>query len=280
MKILVTGVNGQLGCDVVKRLGALNIECRGVDIADFDLTDEHETLSYIKNYAPDAIIHCAAYTAVDKAQDEPEICENVNVTGTLNMLKGAECVNAKLMYISTDYVFEGVGDRAYKPHDAKNPKNVYGRTKLLGEIALKDYEKSFIVRTSWVFGKNGNNFIKTMLKLSLQRSELNVVDDQIGSPTYTYDLARLLCDMIVTEKYAVYHATNEGYCSWAELARYAFECAGKNTVVHGIPTEGYPTKALRPKNSRLDKTCLDTAEFARLPHWRDAVKRYVKSIEV
>ena len=276
MKVLVTGVKGQLGFDVCKELDKRNIENKGIDRDDCDITDEQAVLSYIKNYAPDVVVHCAAYTAVDRAEDEKEICYNVNVKGTEYIARVCKEIDAKMVYISTDYVFEGTGDKAYEVQDNTAPDNTYGITKYQGEEAVrKILSKYFIIRISWVFGINGNNFINTMMKLGESRSELNVVADQIGSPTYTYDTAPLICDMIATEKYGTYHATNEGYCSWADLAEYIFSVTGQKVLVHHIKSEEYPTKASRPKNSRLSKASLDNAGFKRLPDWQDAVKRYI-----
>ncbi len=276
MKVLVTGVKGQLGFDVCKELDKRNIENKGIDRDDCDITDEQAVLSYIKNYAPDVVVHCAAYTAVDRAEDEKEICYNVNVKGTEYIARACKEIDAKMVYISTDYVFEGTGDKAYEVQDNTAPDNTYGITKYQGEEAVrKILSKYFIIRISWVFGINGNNFINTMMKLGESRSELNVVADQIGSPTYTYDTAPLICDMIATEKYGTYHATNEGYCSWADLAEYIFSVTGQKVLVHHIKSEEYPTKASRPKNSRLSKASLDNAGFKRLPDWQDAVKRYI-----
>lgn len=276
MKVLVTGVKGQLGFDVCKELDKRNIENKGIDRDDCDITDEQAVLSYIKNYAPDVVVHCAAYTAVDRAEDEKEICYNVNVKGTEYIARACKEIDAKMVYISTDYVFEGVGETAYEVDDKATPDNTYGITKYQGEEAVrKILEKYFIIRISWVFGINGNNFINTMMKLGESRSELNVVADQIGSPTYTYDLSPLICDMIATDKYGTYHATNEGYCSWADLAEYIFSVTGQKVLVHHIKSEEYPTKASRPKNSRLSKASLDNAGFKRLPDWQDAVKRYI-----
>lgn len=276
MKVLVTGVKGQLGFDVCNELTKRNIENKGIDKEDCDITDEQAVLSYIKNYAPDVVVHCAAYTAVDRAEDDKEICYNVNVKGTEYIARACKEIDAKMVYISTDYVFEGKGDTAYEVDDKAAPDNTYGLTKYQGEEAVrKILNKYFIIRISWVFGINGNNFINTMMKLGESRSELNVVADQIGSPTFTYDLAPLICDMIATDKYGIYHATNEGYCSWAEFAEYIFSVTGQKVLVHHIKSEEYPTKASRPKNSRLSKASLDNAGFKRLPHWQDAVKRYI-----
>lgn len=279
MKILVTGARGQLGFDVVKELNERKIDCVGADIEDFDITDPKATTQFIINCQPDAIIHCSAYTAVDKAEDDLELCRAVNVEGTRNIAEMCKQIDAKMIYISTDYVFPGDGEGFYETDDITGPLGAYGQTKLDGELAIKELlNRYFIVRISWVFGVNGNNFIKTMLKLSGIHAEINVVSDQIGSPTYTADLASLLCDMVVTEKYGVYHATNEGICSWAELAEEAFRVASRNTKVNYIKTAEYPTRAIRPKNSRLSKKSLDEAGFKRLPEWRDAVKRYIKII--
>lgn len=276
MKVLVTGVKGQLGFDVCIELDKRNIENKGIDREDCDITDENAVLNYIKEYAPDVVIHCAAYTAVDRAEDEKEICYNVNVKGTEYIARACKEVNAKMVYISTDYVFEGVGDNAYEVQDKTAPNNTYGITKYEGEEVVRNIlDKYFIIRISWAFGTNGNNFINTMMKLGESKSELSVVADQIGSPTFTYDLAPLICDMIATEKYGIYHATNEGYCSWAEFAEYIFSVTGQNVIVHHIKSEEYPTKASRPKNSRLSKASLDKAGFKRLPEWKDAVKRYI-----
>ena len=276
MKILVTGVKGQLGYDVVKVLEERNIECLGVDIDDFDITDADATSGYIIKYAPNAVIHCSAYTAVDKAEDELELCRKVNVDGPRNIAAVCKEIGAKMIYISTDYVFPGIGDKPYEADDPTGPLGAYGQTKLDGELAVKEIlSRFFIVRISWVFGINGNNFVKTMLRLGKERKEINVVCDQIGSPTYTADLAPLLCDMVVTEKYGTYHATNEGYCSWAEFTEEIFKLAGYSTKVIPIPTSEYPTKAKRPLNSRMSKKSLDRAGFKRLPLWQDAVSRYV-----
>lgn len=279
MKVLVTGVGGQLGYDVMKELKKRGIDCCGADRAEFDITDFQATKNFIKDYMPDAVIHCSAYTAVDKAEEEIELCRAVNAEGTENIAKVCKDINAKMIYISTDYVFPGTGEHFYEPDDNTAPCNVYGETKLEGELAVKRLlEKYFIVRISWVFGINGNNFIKTMLKLGISRKELSVVADQVGSPTYTADLAILLVDMVLTEKYGIYHATNEGICSWADFAEKIFAAAGLAVKVNHITSEEYPTKATRPKNSRMSKNKLVENGFNRLPSWEDAVERYVKLI--
>ena len=278
-KVLVTGRDGQLGYDVLKVLAARSIEAKGVDINDFDITDEQAVLAYIAQYQPTDIIHCAAYTAVDKAESEAERCEAINVAGSKNIAKACKEMGAQMVYVSTDYVYPGTGETAYETDAATGPQSVYGKTKLGGEQAAALAEKLFIVRTSWVFGKNGGNFVKTMLRLGAEREQLNVVDDQIGSPTYTADLAPLLCDLIMSEKYGIYHATNEGFCSWAEFAQEIFAAAGLCCTVNFIPTSEYPTPAQRPLNSRLSKACLDRAGFHRLPAWQDALRRYLAEIE-
>lgn len=279
MKVLVTGASGQLGFDCVKELERRHIVVRGVNSKDFPLTDFAVMQQYLLDYKPDAVIHCAAYTAVDKAEEEAAACEAVNVIGTRNLAKLCHEIDAKLLYISTDYVFAGDGDKFYEPQDEKKPQNVYGLSKLKGEQAVAaELEKYFIVRISWVFGINGKNFIRTMLNLSKTHTELNVVNDQIGSPTYTSDLAVLLADIIQSDKYGIYHATNEGTCSWADFAREIFKQARKAVTVNDVPATAYPTKAKRPYNSRLSKACLDKAGFKRLPAWQDAVKRYLQEL--
>jgi len=278
MKILITGAKGQLGHDVVKALTTRGIEHKGVDVDDCDITDKSAVFHAINEYKPNAVIHCAAYTAVDRAEDEAELCHKINVDGTRFIAEACSNVDAKMLYISTDYVFPGHGEHFHKPDHSVGPASVYGNTKLGGEIAVKEtLEKYFIVRISWVFGENGANFVKTMLRLGRERDSLNIVSDQIGSPTYTADLAPLLCDMASSEKYGIYHATNEGTCSWAEFAQEIFRLANLPTQVNPIPTSEYPTKAIRPFNSRLDKSNLDKADFGRLPEWNDALKRFLKT---
>ncbi len=279
MKVLVTGVGGQLGYDVMRELHKRGIDCCGTDRVEFDITDYNATHKFITAYAPDAVIHCSAYTAVDKAEDEPELCRTVNAGGTENIAKVCQEIDAKMLYISTDYVFPGNGEAFYNVDDSTAPQNVYGQTKLEGELAVqKLVQKYFIVRISWVFGINGNNFIKTMLRLAETHKELGVVADQIGSPTYTADLAVLLVDMVQTDKYGTYHATNEGVCSWADFAEKIFATAGVEVKVNRIVSEAYPTKAKRPKNSRLSKAKLVQQGFGLLPSWQNAVERYIKEV--
>lgn len=279
MKVLVTGVRGQLGYDVCRCLTQRGIENRGVDIEDFDLTDEQAVRTYIGDYAPDAVVHCAAYTAVDRAEDNEALCRAVNVDGTAYVARACREVGAKMMYFSTDYVFAGTGENFYQTDDPKAPLSVYGRTKLDGELAAqREVEKLFIVRISWVFGINGANFVKTMLRLGTQHDTLRVVNDQIGSPTYTADLAPLVCDMLQTERYGVYHATNEGVCSWAEFAVQIMREGGLDVRIEPVTTQEYGAKAPRPSNSRLSKKSLDEAGFSRLPTWQDALHRYIKQL--
>jgi dTDP-4-dehydrorhamnose reductase len=278
MKILVTGVNGQLGFDVVNELKSRGIEAFGVDVAEMDITNAEQVKDVITNAHVDAIIHCAAYTAVDKAEDMPEVCKIVNVDGTRNIAQVCSDLDLKMIYISTDYVFDGKGTEAFEIDSPKNPNNVYGHTKSDGEDeVLKLVKKHFIVRISWAFGINGNNFINTMIRLGKENGEVKVVNDQIGSPTYTFDLARLLVDMVLTDKYGVYHATNEGYCSWYDFAVEIFKQAEMDNVkVIPVDSSVFPVKALRPLNSRLSKNSLDRNGFKRLPKWEDALKHYLE----
>lgn len=279
MRILVTGASGQLGYDVERELERRGIEHLGTSSRELDITDREAVERLMAAYRPDAAIHCAAYTKVDLAEDEPERCWAVNADGTRNLAAACREIGAKLLYISTDYVFPGAGERSYETGDPTGPVNTYGRSKLAGELAVQSLlEKYFIVRISWVFGKNGNNFVKTMLRLAETRTELTVVCDQIGSPTYTADLAPLLCDMVQTERYGVYHATNEGTCAWSEFAEAIFELAGRQVVVHPIPTSAYPTRAARPLNSRMSKERLRDNGFQALLEWKDALARYLKEI--
>lgn len=279
MKILVTGYTGQLGYDVVQLGKKQGLDMIGVGSKDLDITDRERVFEFLKENNPDAIIHCAAYTAVDKAEDDRETCWNVNVEGTKNLALAAKDIDAKFIYISTDYVFNGEGEIPFMETDKPNPIGYYGLTKFEGENVIQELlDKWFIVRISWVFGINGHNFVKTMLKLAETRNEVSVVDDQIGSPTYTFDLARLLIEMVQTEKYGTYHATNEGYCSWADFAKEIFRQANLDMVVRPISTEEYPTRADRPKNSRLGKQKLLDNGFKALPSWQDAIHRYVKEL--
>lgn len=279
MKVLVTGVKGQLGYDVVNELKKRGIEAVGVDVREMDITDAAAVESVIRAAAPNAVIHCAAYTAVDAAEENEEVCRKVNADGTRNIAKVCKDLDIKMIYISTDYVFDGQGERPWEPEDKQNPKSVYGQTKYEGELAVQELlEKYFIVRIAWVFGINGKNFVKTMLKLAETRDTLTVVNDQFGSPTYTYDLARLLVDMIQTEKYGVYHATNEGFCSWYDFACAIFKEAGVEINVVPVTSAEYGAKANRPMNSRMSKEKLTENGFERMPSWEDALKRYMAEL--
>lgn len=280
MRVFVTGVKGQLGYDVMNELEKQGLEGIGVDIDEMDITDADQVNKVIKEAAPDAVIHCAAYTAVDAAEDNEEICRKVNAQGTENIAKVCEELDIKMMYISTDYVFNGQGERPWEPDDEREPLNVYGQTKYEGELAIEEHVKKFFtVRTAWVFGVNGKNFIKTMLNLGKTHDHLTVVNDQTGSPTYTYDLARLLVDMIQTDKYGRYHATNEGLCTWYEFACEIFKQAGMDVSVAPVSSDEYPAKAKRPSNSRMDKSKLTANGFQPLPTWQDALSRYLKEID-
>lgn len=280
MKILVTGYSGQLGYDVVLEGKKRGFDMIGVGHKELDITQEEQVQNYIHTVKPDVVIHCAAYTAVDNAEDNKDVCFDVNVNGTKYLAASAKSVDAKFIYISTDYVFEGTGIEPFTEEDAANPVGYYGITKYEGEKAVQSLlDKYFIVRISWVFGINGNNFIKTMLRLAETRKELNVVGDQYGSPTYTFDLAKLLLDMAETEKYGVYHASNEGFTTWADFAKEIFQVAGKVVKVNSITTEEYPTKAVRPKNSRMSKDKLEKNGFTRLPAWQDALTRYIAELQ-
>ncbi len=284
MRVLVTGAKGQLGTDVMEQLNANNIEAVGIDREELDIVDKKACEEFFEKANAekriDAVIHCAAYTAVDKAEDEQELSYNINALGTENIALACKKFDMKLMYISTDYVFNGQGERPWEPDDEREPLNVYGKTKYEGELFVEKLsDKYFIVRIAWVFGIAGHNFIKTMLKLAKERDSLTVVDDQIGSPTYTADLSKLLVAMIQTDKYGRYHATNEGYCSWYEFAKEIFKVAGVEIDVKPVDSSAYPAKAKRPANSRMEKSKLDEMGFKRLPSWQDATRRYIEELQ-
>jgi dTDP-4-dehydrorhamnose reductase len=280
MKFLVTGAGGQLGYEVCRELARRGLAYQGVDIHDFDITNEAEVRACFTGCSPGAVLHCAAYTAVDQAEDNADLCRAVNADATRYIARACAAGGAKMIYLSTDYVFPGRGEIFYETDDRPDPLNVYGLTKLEGETAAREeLTQCFVVRTSWAFGSWGHNFVKTMLRLGAEQEEISVVADQFGSPTYTADLAPLLCDMALSEKYGVYHATNEGTCSWAEFAAAIMEEAALPARVRPTPAAAYPAKAARPLNSRLSKECLTRAGFARLPHWRDALRRYLRSIQ-
>lgn len=294
MKFFVTGANGQLGYDILRQLSKTEHEYIGSDIQEncnlsckylkLDITDKNAVTSVLENCKPDVIIHCAAWTAVDAAEDNEnyDLVEAVNVTGTKNLAEAAASLGCKFIYISTDYVFDGSGNAPWAPDNKDyNPLNVYGKSKLAGELAVSEaLDKYFIVRIAWVFGLNGNNFIKTMLNIGKKYDTLRVVNDQIGTPTYTYDLASLLINMAEGEKYGYYHATNEGgYISWYDFACEIFKQAGYPTTVLPVTTEEYGlSKALRPKNSRLCKQKLVANGFTPLPSWQDALKRFLEEL--
>lgn len=305
MKYFITGYKGQLGYDLVRELakrGELDITVSdlgelgennqaSIDLMNetnikyvpLDITSKDDVNKVITMEKPDVILHCAAWTAVDKAEDMEDLVRNVNVFGTRNITDASIEVGAKIIYMSTDYVFDGKKEGLYTEDDQVNPMSVYGLTKYEGEQEVRRNPNHFITRISWVFGINGNNFIKTMLKLSENHDKLNVVDDQVGSPTYTVDLSRLLIDMAQTEKYGTYHVNNDGYCSWAEFAKYIFESNGKSTKVNPVTTEEYleltgTKQAYRPRNSKLSKEKLIEAGFKMLPSWKDATDRYCKEL--
>jgi dTDP-4-dehydrorhamnose reductase len=279
MIILVTGGYGQLGHDVIQELtnqGFKNILAPGRN--ELDLTHAPQVSGFFKQHQPEVIIHCAAYTAVDLAETETEACRKVNIDGTRHLVEQAQVTGATLLYISTDYVFDGNKETAYEVDDLPNPQSVYGLSKHLGEMEVRKLKKHFIVRISWVFGVNGANFVKTMLRLGKTQKEIKVVHDQVGSPTYTVDVAKTIVALSQTNHYGTYHVTNEGFCSWYDFAKEIFALKNHPMVVHPIPSSSYPTKAMRPKNSRLSKRKLDTIGLSRLPDWHDALKRYIKEL--
>lgn len=279
MKVLVTGASGQLGHDLVPELTRRGHHVIGVSSKELDLTDPVSVRAYLLQIHPDAVMHCAGYTAVDLAEDEIERCNRINHLGTEALARGCAELESKLLYISTDYVFSGDGERPWEPDDPAKPLNAYGRSKYLGEEAVRQIApKHFIVRISWLFGANGKNFVKTMLRLGSERDKLNVVSDQIGSPTYTKDLSVLLADMIVTEKYGTYHASNEGFCSWYEFASAIMAEAGLPAKVLPVSSDQYPSRAKRPSNSRMSKEKLTENGFDRLPPWQDALHRYIEEL--
>ena len=278
MRVLVTGANGQLGTDVVLRLKQLGHTAICADISEMDITCPDAVRSFFARNLPDAVIHCAAYTAVDKAESDAQTCARINVDGTYNVACAAQSCGAKLIYISTDYVYSGEGTEPFDEHARIHPLNIYGKTKFEGEQAAKNCSRLFIVRTSWVFGLHGGNFVKTMLRLAESRDTLQVVCDQVGSPTFTQDLAVLLCDMLQTQAYGVYNATNEGFCSWYTFACTIFQMAGKDVLVQPICSQEYPSPAQRPHNSRLSKQALADAGFTPLPPWEDALARFMQQL--
>ncbi len=295
MKILVTGIRGQLGHDVMDALKARGIEAVGVNSSDMDVTDETKVREVIESVHPDAVIHCGAWTAVDAAEDHIEEARAVNGTGTAHVAAMCAEIGAKLMYFSTDYVFDGEGETPWKPEDPTGPRGIYGQTKLEGEEAVRRIlpDRHFICRLQWVYGINGKNFVKTMLRLAEDHDRLTVVCDQIGGPSYTRDIAELAAEMIQTDKYGTYHVANTGYCSWYEFACEIFKEAGytvmgekskdsdmdfgheKKITVLPVTSDQYPAKAKRPHNSRLDTSKLSEAGFSQLPSWQDALHRFI-----
>lgn len=296
MKYLITGYKGQLGYDIARELKKRGEnDFLALDIDDMDITKKDEVDKIVNDYKPDVIFHCAAWTNVDGAEGFGETPEKrkliqekvnlINVIGTRNLTEASINVGAKMIYMSTDYVFDGTKEGYYTEEDRVNPKSIYGLTKYLGEEEVRKNPNHYITRISWVFGINGNNFIKTMLNLSEKYDKLTVVDDQVGSPTYTVDLAKLLVDMAQTDKYGTYHVNNAGYCSWAEFADYIFKANDKNVEVVPVTTEEYiasskKEQAYRPRNSKLSKEKLEKNGFEPLPHWKDAVKRYSKELKI
>ena len=274
--ILVTGSTGQLGSDVVKELLKRGYSTLSPNRSELNLCSEDNIRNYISNSNCEAIVHCAAYTQVDKAEDEKDLCIKINATATKHIAKCAKILDIPMIYISTDYVFDGTKDGKYTENDETNPINIYGESKLAGEKYVQEIlDKYYIVRTSWVFNINGKNFIETMLRLSKANNQLSIVNDQIGSPTYTKDLSRLLVDMLETSKYGLYHATNEGYCSWYEFANTIFKLANINIDIKAINSNEYASRAKRPMNSKLSKDKLIEYGFKPLPHWEDALKDYL-----
>lgn len=274
--ILVTGSTGQLGSDVVKELLKRGYSTLSPNRSELNLCSEDNIRNYILNSNCEAIVHCAAYTQVDKAEDEKDLCIKINATATKHIAKCAKILDIPMIYISTDYVFDGTKDGKYTENDETNPINIYGESKLAGEKYVQEIlDKYYIVRTSWVFNINGKNFIETMLRLSKTNNQLSIVNDQIGSPTYTKDLSRLLVDMLETSKYGLYHATNEGYCSWYEFADTIFKLANINIDIKAINSNEYASRAKRPLNSKLSKDKLIEYGFKPLPHWEDALKDYL-----
>lgn len=279
MKILVTGSNGQLGFDIVKMLREnkyMNIYNFGR--SEMDITDFKKMKKIIIDIYPDIIIHCAAYTKVDDAEENRAICEKVNVEGTKNLVKISKIINSKFIYISTDYVFNGNKNAKYKEDDYCSPKSIYGTTKYLGELESKKIKKHFIVRVSWLFGKNGNNFVKKIIDLSKNQKVIRVVSDQIGSPTYTLDVSKKIIEIMTSNMYGTYHITNEGSCSWYVFAKFILKYIGSETIVEAVKTIDFPQKASRPLNSVLSNEKLIKSGFGNMPTWEDALKRFLTEI--
>lgn len=276
MRVVVTGSKGQLGSDVLELLLSKGIDAEGADLPKLDITDKNACMDFLGQRKPDWVVHCAAYTAVDKAETERELCRAVNSTGTENIVLACKECGAGMIYISTDYVYNEPGEHEIEETAKPSPLNWYGQTKLCGENAvIKNLDRYFIVRTSWVFGENGANFVKTMLKLGREKDEISIVCDQVGSPTYTKDLAKTIFEMLNSDRFGIYHATNSGFCSWYEFACEIFKLSGISVKAIPIPSSEYPAPATRPMNSRLSKKKLLENGFSGLPHWQDALKRFL-----
>lgn len=277
MRVVVTGAAGQLGQDVLKELARKNHEAIGADRQQLDITKEADVQAYINEIKPDVILHCAAYTNVDAAEENEDAAYQVNAAGTEYLAKAAKQVGAKMLCVSTDYVFDGTATEPYEVDQPTKPLGAYGRTKLAGEELLqKHLEQFFIVRTAWVFGVNGNNFVKTMIRLGEERGEVGVVHDQVGSPTYTVDLAKFMVELMETDKYGIYHATNSGICSWYEFAVEIFKQAGMNVKVNPLTTDQFPRPAARPKYSVLSKKKIEEQGLTPLRGWKEALAAYLK----
>lgn len=280
MKVLVTGGGGQLGHDVKRALEVKKHLVFAPTHNEMDITSQNDVNHAIFSFNPDCVIHCAAWTNVDLAEDEEEKCRAVNVLGTYNITNCCKILDIPIVYISTDYVFDGSGTEPWKITDEPNPQNVYGLSKYDGEKIVISHSKFFVIRISWVFGINGNNFVKKMIELSKTRNELSVVSDQIGSPTYTADLAQLISEMILTNKFGIYHACNQGFCSWFDFTKKIMEYTGSDTVIKPINSDAWPSKVKRPKNSRLDTSSLKENGFNPLPPWDDALKRFIQQLGI
>jgi dTDP-4-dehydrorhamnose reductase len=280
MKVIVTGAKGQLGTDLVYLLADRGYEVYGYGRKELDITNFDQVKQVINEVNPDVVIHAAAYTKVDLAESEPDQAFLINAYGTRNVAIASEAVGAKLVYISTDYVFDGTANTPYNEFAQTNPLSVYGKSKLAGEQFVRDlHPKFYIVRTSWVYGKHGNNFVKTMLKLAQERDELMIVHDQVGCPTYTVDLANCILELIQTEKYGVYHVSNSGHCSWYEFAKAIFEESGIEIKINPCTTKDFPRPAPRPPYSVFEHMALRLNGFKEMKHWKEALKSFLKSVD-
>lgn len=279
MKIIITGANGQLGQDV-KKILSLQHEVYAFGRAELDITDQQTAKKIIFDIQPDAIIHCAAYTAVDLAESNSDDAYTINASGVRNIAVAAEAIGAKICYVSTDYVFEGNSASPYNEYDQTNPQSIYGKSKRAGEVLVQTLSRRyFIVRTSWLYGAHGNNFVKTMLKLASEKRSLKVVDDQIGSPTYTVDLSNFLSELITTEKYGIYHASNMGSCSWFQFAQAIFEEEGICIQLDPCTTEEFPRPAPRPRYSVMDHMAIRINGFEELPHWKEGLRAFLRELK-